>query len=1034
MIFEANARVHLKSAPDRKGRITGKTRERAGRLRYQVDFGDKLDYVIEGNLVASEENADTYDLIEKGKYGGVLNLRSTITHTRLTGRLADVVYSMEASNTEFYPYQFKPVLNFLESPSKGLLIADEVGLGKTIEAGLIWTELRARFDANKLLVLCPAVLREKWQEELAHRFGVDSEICSASELHAILKRQRAGAINGFCVIASLQGLRPPKGWDEDDKKKSRAAALARYISEIDPGETIFDAVIVDEAHYLRNPETQTHKLAILVREISESMIFLSATPIQLRSEDLFHLLTLIDAENFQYVDAFRNVLEANKPLVELAGKLRREGMNQRELNDGLEHCLAHPLLDKNRQLSYMQQNVPDDNELNDPAIRESFATRIERINLLARVVNRTRKRDVLENRVIREVLAPEIEMNSLEEDFYLQVTDVVRKYCIERDLHEGFLATIPQRQMCSSMPAALRSWKKKLQQASTDEFVYESGLGDSEKIVKQDIGPLVRRLAVTVDEIASFEQLKHGDSKYRVLIGKLREYWASYPDNKIILFSYYRGTISYLEERLEEDGIKPMVLVGGMKETKHEMIQHFKTSDNIQILLASEVASEGVDLQFSSFLINYDLPWNPMRVEQRIGRIDRIGQKESKVHIWNFFYAGTLDDRIYTRLFERLDVFKEALGDLEIILGDKIQEMTTYLLTYDLTMQQEEEQIEQTEMAIATIKREQKELEAEAAHLAAHGDYVLNKVRAAREMRRYIDGERLWVYVRDTLSQQFRGTELIRLPDDPLTVEIGLSQEARVEFQHYLEQSKGSGKTQLIRGHKENGRVRCVFSNHVDFASHGHEVINQYHPLVRFVISRVGNQKFHKLIASKVSAIDTPVFSSGDYFIVAQMWSTTGAKAVEKLIFKGMSISDGSFMSDDDAERLLNIAIDSGTDWPGIRSVIDEEKALETYGSLLDQLDDQFEEYATLMILENNDRVDYLIKSLTDKVNSKIRKEAEIIERLKMENKLKTIKAREGKIRKEREYLELRCPVYEKQRSVNSEQEEVTTVVVHVGE
>src|SRR6185369_2901864 len=127
-------------------------------------------------------------LLRNTQFGTADDLRRTITHVRLTGRLADVIYSMEATNTDFYAYQFKPVLKMLLSPSNGILIADEVGLGKTIEAGLIWTELRCRFDMRRLMVICPAVLQEKWQDELERRMGVKADIVSAAELLRVLKR------------------------------------------------------------------------------------------------------------------------------------------------------------------------------------------------------------------------------------------------------------------------------------------------------------------------------------------------------------------------------------------------------------------------------------------------------------------------------------------------------------------------------------------------------------------------------------------------------------------------------------------------------------------------------------------------------------------------------------------------------------------------------------------------------------------------------------------------------------------------------
>ena len=122
------------------------------------------------------------------------------------------------------------------------------------------------------------------------------------------------------------------------------------------------------------------------------------------------------------------------------------------------------------------------------------------------------------------------------------------------------------------------------------------------------------------------------------------------PDEKLIVFSFYRKTLSYLAERLLEDGIKSQVLIGGMKETKQEVISRFKESSDISVLLSSEVASEGVDLQFCRVLFNYDLPWNPMKVEQRIGRIDRIGQQAEKISIVNLLFANTIDHRIHDRL------------------------------------------------------------------------------------------------------------------------------------------------------------------------------------------------------------------------------------------------------------------------------------------------------------------------------------------------------------------------------------------------
>src|SRR5688572_7648841 len=148
-------RVCLRADPARWGTMTTTSREVGGRTYWRIHFPDGYSFHPEDELVSADEPRDPLVLLREGRLGRAADLRKLLTHVRLSGRLANLIYSMETTNTDFYAYQFKPVLKFLNTPAKGLLIADEVGLGKTIEAGLIWTEMRSRLDYRRLLVLCP---------------------------------------------------------------------------------------------------------------------------------------------------------------------------------------------------------------------------------------------------------------------------------------------------------------------------------------------------------------------------------------------------------------------------------------------------------------------------------------------------------------------------------------------------------------------------------------------------------------------------------------------------------------------------------------------------------------------------------------------------------------------------------------------------------------------------------------------------------------------------------------------------------------
>ena len=224
----ASVPVRLRDNPGRQGTTTGKTRQVGTHLYVQVDFGpNDKQYKQYELLEPVGSDLDMYDLLDAGSFGGPSDLRRILTFEKIKGELTNVLYSMEASNTDFYPHQFKPVLKFIESPVGRLLIADEVGLGKTIESIYIWKELQARNDARRLLVVCPAMLREKWRSDLRNRFNISSDIVDAKGLlQALSDLSPRGGSRSFTYIASLEALRPPvkppRNFEDPEVTSSRA--------------------------------------------------------------------------------------------------------------------------------------------------------------------------------------------------------------------------------------------------------------------------------------------------------------------------------------------------------------------------------------------------------------------------------------------------------------------------------------------------------------------------------------------------------------------------------------------------------------------------------------------------------------------------------------------------------------------------------------------------------------------------------------------------------------------------------------------
>lgn len=982
--FEPGTRVRLKGDADCVGVVTSKTRQYGRVRRIQVQFPRHCQYVPDDQLErVNDSGDDPVDLFRRGRLGDALALRRTITHARLTGRLADVIYSMDTTGTDFYAHQFKPVVTLMNSACRGILIADEVGLGKTIEAGLLWTELRTRFDFRRLLVLCPAVLCEKWRLELANRFGVEAYILNAKETLTRLEHaEQRGRSSGFAIVASLQGLRPGRGWDNrsdgavDDRASSR---LARFLDQRSQEEPIVDLCVIDEAHYLRNRETMTSTLGRLVRAVSDYLVLLSATPIHLRNNDLFELLRLVDEHTFDRSRAFDDILQANAPLVRardlILGRKKPSAAGlEADVESELRHAGEQPMLRGSRQLRALIDAQVWRQTPAQPAAAARIAERLERVNLLGHAVTRTRKRDVEVKRVLRDVTPLDVPLHPVEKDFYEKVTDAVREHCMRRDAHEGFLSVTPQRQMTSSMPAALRHWLHDWI-ADAQETGADPDL-EMLAVATANDESLRQELARRAPHLGDLQALRTNDSKYQCLRDRLTSLFRRRESNraegdKVIVFSYFRATLEYLRERLHDDGIRASVLHGG-KQNKDEIVLEFRSSPEIDVLLSSEVGSEGIDLQFARIVINYDLPWNPMRVEQRIGRIDRLGQQAEQIHVLNLFYQDTIDARIYERLFKRLKLFEESLGSLEPVLGDldrrdaSIQKLTLDLFSRRLTPEQEEERIEQTAQAIENARVYEERLENAAADLTAYGDYILRQVTAARDLHRSISQRDIQPYVTDFFDVHYPGSEFRQDPDLPARFDVSLSVEAKCDLAAYIRKERIDPPTRLTL---DTGRaVRCRFENTAVPDRQGlEEVISQFHPLVRFVAARLETEENRRrpAVAVQLAATALPDDLHKEsapvrYVFAVQRWSVRGLRDMERLHYSATALGllHSAPIEPSLAERLVAAAVERGTPWHAAGGTLERDGALSSIESCIERADCAFDEYRDELERENDDRAD----------------------------------------------------------------------------
>lgn len=890
--------------------------------------------------------------LREGRFGKVRDLQRLITYEKLKGTLHEVIYSMEAAQIDFYPYQFKPVLKFINSPTERLIIADEVGLGKTIESALIWMELQARRQAKRLLVVCPKTLAEKWREELRSKFLLDARIVGFSDLEREIKElKREGPGQPFVLIATYTGLRSPKAelrlLDEPPDVEPPGSPKTLFLRELrhwDLGYDPLDMVIFDEAHYMRNPATTTFHLGEGVAASAGAVLCVSATPVNNSNTDLHSLLRLIDESFFETQGMFEELLDANRPAVQAGNALARVPVDSVLLESASEGMRKSRFISQSPLFKQFLEKL----ELLDSSDKTLLAKcqdLAEKLNLLGNYVNRTRRVQVKENRPLRKPIVRTVEYSSEEMLLYKTILDIVRRRCLldSRPFHV-FQAIGLQLRSASCLPVMAQELR-------------DGRFGDPEELYNEAMGEEVfddlwdekfeEELGVSgIEKLLDYD-LEKNDTKYN----KLQRILKLLREEKIVIFSFYRSTLAYLSRRLIEDGLNVTVIHGGVpSEQRWKELDRFRDPNGPCVLLSSEVGSEGIDLQFCRVIVNYDLPWNPMRIEQRIGRIDRVGQQAKKLLIFNFKVKDTIEERLYDRLHSKLERFANSLGDLEAIIGKEVQQLTVDLLSKELTPEEEAELIDHSERVIEQRLLQIQALEESGDALIALSDYVQRRIEEDRKKGRYIKPEELEDYLTDFFQREFQGCELnFNTPVDGC-IRLKLTSGAHSSLFNFIRDDRSLMARPFrhmeftITFRREVAqRLPVKYRRSVHF-------VNHLSPLIRW-ITRMNRERSHTFYDVSALLISHPDLSDGDYCYGIERWKFKGLANQECLAYDIHSLSDGKSYSPDLAEDIIQHLLHNGKDWDYVNC--DLELLWDAYKNLEQDLTERFSSAVTDFEAEN---------------------------------------------------------------------------------
>lgn len=604
-----------------------------------------------------------------------------LTATRLKVRNQSEPYTFLANSClELQPHQVFVAHRVTQKLNPRCILADEVGLGKTIEAGMILKELKARGLVDKTLIVVPASLVSQWQWEMKSKFNEHFTVYDRETLRH-LEREHARDNPWKIKKQILVSLH-----------LARREEVAAQIADIE-----WDMVIFDEAHHLRRKlegfygdeivTTKAYRLASELVPKTKSMLLLTATPLQLHDFEFYSLTDLVDPTLFHSYPAFQKFREKNLPRV---NSIYDKLLSYDDLDDSCKIDLAAALA---KHMSGDISNEQIEIKLRDPVVREKCAMILTEKHPLANIMIRNRKKNV-GGFARRQAFTLSVDLTLEERNLYEEVLEyVVSGYEYSQYSSSpviGFLLVIFQKRLTSSTHALKCSMKRRLERVTgQEEFLdedskidlesFEDGLLDVTDCQEEIIymADFLTHEAQKLEEIIQIAGRIQQDSKLIQLQELLQEVLSD-PDEKVLIFTQFFDTLEYLQKHLEKDA-SVVVFHGRMNaEEKDRAADTFKQS--AQVMISTDAGGEGRNFQFCHRVVNYDLPWNPMKVEQRIGRVDRFGQKSNVVYIYNFSISQTIEDRVYRVLNDRINLFEETIGGLEPILGDIERQIQSVVL------------------------------------------------------------------------------------------------------------------------------------------------------------------------------------------------------------------------------------------------------------------------------------------------------------------------------------------------------------------